>query len=374
MRRNFLAGMHAARFLRRHWQKEPLVARGALRDYCAIVTRERLMQLARRDDVESRIVVRARGRWRVLHGPFAARDFARLPPRGWTLLVHGVDLALVEVARLAREFSFLPYARFDDVMVSYAAPGGGVGPHFDSYDVFLVQGQGIRRWKLSAQSDLELDPEAPLKVLQHFRPEQQIDLEPGDLLYLPPRRAHDGVALNECVTYSIGFRAPHAQELAERFLDFLRDRTALDGIYEDAGAAATDEPARIPSRLVASSRRTLTRLRWSAKDVAEFLGSYLTEPKPHVTFTRPRSALAVGAFERRARKHGIELAPATRMLYRHRSLFINGEVVACARPALPVFRKLANERALTPPFVMPAEARKPLYDWYAAGYIRLTRP
>ena len=158
--------MGAAQFLRRHWQKEPLVARGALREYCAIATRERLMQLARRDDVESRIVIRARGRWRVLHGPFNSRDLARLPARGWTLLVHGVDLALVEMARLLREFSFLPYARFDDVMVSYAVPGGGVGPHFDSYDVFLLQGQGTRRWRLSSQSDLQLDAEAPLKILQ----------------------------------------------------------------------------------------------------------------------------------------------------------------------------------------------------------------
>jgi 50S ribosomal protein L16 3-hydroxylase len=366
--------MHAARFLRRHWQKEPLVARGALPEYCAMVTRERLMQLARRDDVESRIVIRSRGRWRVLQGPFAARDFARLPAKGWTLLVHGVDLALVQAARLAREFSFLPSARFDDVMVSYAAPGGGVGPHFDSYDVFLVQGQGTRRWKLSAQSDLDLDPQAPLKILRRFRAEQQIDLGPGDLLYLPPRRAHDGVAIDECITYSVGFRAPHAQELAERFLDFLRDRTALDGLYEDAGIAPTREPARIPSRLVASSTRTLARLRWSAQDVAEFLGASLTEPKPHVTFSRPRPPLAPAEFERHARTRGLELAPATRMLYRDRSLFINGEVAACARPALLTLRKLANERALTPPFVMPAEARQAFYDWYAAGYIRLREP
>jgi 50S ribosomal protein L16 3-hydroxylase len=374
MRKNFLAGMHAARFLRRHWQKEPLVARGALDDYCGIVTREQLMQLARRDDVESRIVIRAGGRWRVLHGPFAARDFVRLPARGWTLLVHGVDLVLGGIARLAREFSFLPYARFDDVMVSYAAPGGGVGPHFDSYDVFLVQGQGTRRWTLSAQSDLELDPEAPLRILRRFRPGEQMDLAPGDLLYLPPRWAHDGVAMNECVTYSVGFRAPHAQELAERFLDFLRDRATLDGIYQDAGTAATGAPARIPSHLVASSTRTLARLRWSRKDVGEFLGTYLTEPKPHVTFTRPRSPLSAGEFERRARKQGVALAPATRMLYRDRSVFINGEAAACAPSTLPLFRKLANERVLTPPFVMPPQARQPLYDWYAAGYIQLTRP
>jgi 50S ribosomal protein L16 3-hydroxylase len=366
--------MGAAQFLRRHWQKEPLVARGALREYCAIATRERLMQLARRDEVESRIVIRTRGRWRVLHGPFTSRDLARLPARGWTLLVHGVDLALVEMARLLREFSFLPYARFDDVMVSYAVPGGGVGPHFDSYDVFLLQGQGTRRWRLSSQSDLQLDTEAPLKILQHFRPDQQWDLEAGDLLYLPPRYAHDGVAIDECVTYSIGFRAPHAQELAERFLDFLRDRVALDGMYEDAGIAATDEPARIPAGLIAESDRWLERLRWSGTDIAHFLGSYLTEPKPHVTFERPRALLAPTEFERHARKVGVKLTPATRMLYRGETLFVNGEASRCARSALPILKKLANERELTPPFTIPRAARDPLHDWYAAGYLQLTRP
>jgi 50S ribosomal protein L16 3-hydroxylase len=374
MRKKFLASTDAAAFLRRHWQKEPLVARGAFREYRAIVTREQLMRLARRDDIESKIVISARGRWRILHGPFEARDFARLPARGWTLLVHGVDLVLAGMARLQREFSFLPYARFDDVMASYAAPGGGVGPHFDSYDVFLLQGQGTRRWRFGRQRDLELDPGAPLKILRRFRPEQQWDLEPGDLLYLPPRYAHDGVALDECVTYSVGFRAPQAQELAERFLDDLRDRVALEGMYEDAGITTTREPARIPGRLVVASDRWIDRLRWSGKDVARFLGSYLTEPKPHVVFERPRAPLAVREFERRARAVGLELMPATRMLYDSGNIFINGEMNRWPSSARRLMKKLANDRALVPPFTIPPAARGPLHDWYAAGYIRLTRP
>jgi 50S ribosomal protein L16 3-hydroxylase len=371
MKRNFLAGMRPAEFLRRCWQKEPLVARRALAEYCGIVTRARLMQLARRDDVESRIVLRTRSRWRVMQGPFTARDLARLPARDWTLLVHGVDLLVNEMSQLLREFSFLPYARFDDVMVSYAAPGGGVGPHFDSYDVFLFQGQGMRRWSIGSQSDLELDPEAPLKILRRFQPERRLDLGPGDLLYLPPRWAHDGVAIDECLTYSIGFRAPHAQELAERFLDFLRDRAALDGIYEDAGIAPTGEPGRIPSRLISASSRTLTRLRWTESDVTEFLGSYLTEPKPHVTFERPRGPLPTGEFERHARKHGLKLSPATRMLYSKRKVFVNGEVATCAASARPILEKLANERSLRPPVAIPSAARGLLHDWYTAGYIQL---
>jgi 50S ribosomal protein L16 3-hydroxylase len=323
--------------------------------------------------MESKIVIRERGRWRVMHGPFQSRDFTRLPARGWTLLVHGVDLVLAGMARLQREFSFLPYARFDDVMVSYAVPGGGVGPHFDSYDVFLLQGQGTRRWKLGRQRDLELDPRAPLRILRRFQPEQQWDLAAGDLLYLPPRYAHDGVALDECVTYSIGFRAPQAQELAERFLDFLRDRVALEGMYGDAGITATREPARIPTRLVASSDKWMERLQWSGKDVARFLGSYLTEPKPHVVFERPPTRLAAGEFERRARAAGLELVPATRMLYSGENIFINGEMIRLPSSARPLLRKLANQRSLAPPLTIPPAARGPLHDWHAAGYLRLTR-
>jgi 50S ribosomal protein L16 3-hydroxylase len=371
MTRHFLGGMDASRFLRRHWQKEPLVARGALREYSAIVNRDRLVQLARREDIESQIVIRTRGRWRVLRGPFAPRDFAKLPARGWTLLVHGVDLAMPEMSALVREFSFLPYARFDDVMVSYAAPGGGVGPHFDSYDVFLLHAQGTRRWRLGSQSDLELDPRAPLKILRCFKPEQQWDLEAGDVLYLPPRWAHDGVAIDECVTCSIGFRAPHAQELAERFLDFHRDRIALDGLYEDAGIAPTREPARVPTHLVTAAERWIAQAQWSAQEVGEFLGSYLSEPKPHVVFERPRAPLTKRQFEQRVHGAGVELAPGTRMLYRGAHVFINGEAIRAARPALPILEKLANDRVLAAGAIAPA-ALDLLHDWYTAGYIRLT--
>jgi 50S ribosomal protein L16 3-hydroxylase len=151
MKKRFLAGLTSAQFMRRHWQKQPLFAPRALTEYADSVGREQLFELATRDDVESRIVSRIDDRWHVEHGPFDRRRMSRLPRAGWTLLVQGVEQKLRQAARLMREFAFVPYARIDDVMVSYATPGGGVGPHFDSYDVFLLQGQGQRRWRVSRQ-------------------------------------------------------------------------------------------------------------------------------------------------------------------------------------------------------------------------------
>lgn len=373
MKKSFLAGLSGAQFLRRHWQKKPLLARNALRAHAAAVTRDQLFDLAGRDGVESRIVTRARGRWQVRHGPFGRVEIGRLPRRGWTLLVHGVDLELPAAARLLREFSLLPYARLDDVMVSYAAPGGGVGPHFDSYDVFLVQGCGERRWRVGRQQDLEVVADAPLRILRRFSPEREWTVGPGDVLYLPPRYAHEGVAVNECITYSIGFRAPDAQELGRRFLDFLQDRLALEGRYADAGLAPTRNPGRIPAALNDWSARTLARLRWSRRDVAEFIGLTLSEPKSTVVFERPAPPLTPVAFAREMERRGVELAASSRMLYRGRDVFMNGERFGAGAGAARTLAKLADNRELAPRVRLDAAARQRLYEWYLAGYIAIKR-
>jgi 50S ribosomal protein L16 3-hydroxylase len=371
MKKSFLAGLSRRDFLRHHWQKKPMMARDALGDHAGAVTRDQLFELAGREGVESRIVTRARGRWQVRDGPFRRADIARLPQRGWTLLVQGVDLELPAAARLMREFAFLPYARLDDVMVSYAAPGGGVGPHFDSYDVFLVQGKGRRRWRVSAQNDLELVPQAPLRILRRFRAEHEWTLGPGDVLYLPPHYAHEGVALDGCITYSVGFRAPGAQELAEHFLDFLLDRLQLEGRYADPGLEPTRNPARIPPALTAWSARTLERLRWSQRDAAQFVGMSLSEPKPGVVFRRASQPLSAQRFARAARTRGLALAAATRMLYRDRDIFINGERVSAAAGVTRLLAKLADARELAPPFALDAANARLLYAWYLAGYISI---
>jgi len=369
MKKRFLAGSSRAEFLRRHWQKKPLLARAALPHHADAITREQLFELATRDDVESRIVSRSRSRWVVRNGPFRKSELHRMPHRGWTLLVQGVDLALPPATRLREEFAFIPSARLDDVMVSYAAPGGGVGPHFDSYDVFLVQATGTRRWKVSAQRDLELVADAPLKLLRNFRPECEWTVRPGDVLYLPPDWAHDGVALTECITCSVGFRAPPGEELASRFLDFLQDRIEPQARYADPDLEPARRPGRIPRPLMQYGARALGRLRWSAADLAEFIGRYLSEPKANVVFERPARALARASFTRRARVRGVVLAAPSRMLFYGARLFMNGESVKPRKTAARALARLADARELRAPLELDDEAWTLLYEWYLAGYI-----
>jgi len=367
-----LLGCSAREFLDRHWQQRPLLVRGAwpgLRDPVSVSD---LFRFAARADCESRLVVRDRGRWRLEHGPFRAARLRAMPARGWTLLVQGLNHLVPAAERLLHAFRFLPYTRLDDVMASYAADGGGVGPHFDSYDVFLLQGRGRRRWRVSRQRDLELDPRAPLRILRDFRAEHEWVLEPGDMLYLPPGVAHEGTALGPCLTYSIGFRSPAARELGVEFLAFLQDRIELgDERYADAGARPSRRPARIGEPLVDHCVAVLERVRWRRSDVAEFLGRYLSEPKPHVRFSRPASPLARRAFERAARRAGVRLAAATGMLFRGRRVYINGESVAVSGRTRALLQQLADARGLPAGTSFTPAAAALIYTWYRAGYLGL---
>jgi 50S ribosomal protein L16 3-hydroxylase len=235
-----LGGMSPANFLRDYWQKRPLLVRQALPGFSGIVDRDTLLSLALRHDATSRLVIehpRRRSRWERHDGPFDELDAAQLPPTHWTVLVHGVESLLPGGWELLRAFSFIPAARIDDLMVSYAAPGGSVGPHEDLYDVFLLQGPGRRRWQVSTRGDHATDPDAAIKVLKSFVPEDDQVLEPGDMLYLPPGVAHLGVAEGPCFTYSIGFLAPTHAELVQSFLGYLGEALRPDGIYQDPDLA-----------------------------------------------------------------------------------------------------------------------------------------
>ena len=255
-----LGGLTPAAFMRRHWQKKPLLVRAALADPLPGFDRRRLFALAARDDVESRLVVRDGERWSLRPGPIARRALPPLATPGWSLLVQGVDLHDDAAHRLLQRFRFVPDARLDDVMVSYASDGGGVGPHIDSYDVFLLQLAGRRRWRIGRVGRPRLRDDVPLKMLAGFKPVEDWLLEPGDMLYLPPGWGHDGMAEGACLTASIGFRAPDAaglaadalQRLADAALDAIEDSgtgRARHSLYTDRAQAATRSPARIPGAL-----------------------------------------------------------------------------------------------------------------------------
>jgi 50S ribosomal protein L16 3-hydroxylase len=366
-----LAGLTPRQFVARHWQKRPLLVRQAVAGVEDLLSLDQLMQLATRDDVQARVVIRAGRSFELRHGPFTRAFLRGLKGRCWTLLVQEVNHHLPQARALLDRFAFIPYARLDDVMVSYAAPGGGVGPHFDSYDVFLLQGRGRRRWRISRQADLSLVRGAPLRILRRFRPEQEWVLDAGDMLYLPPSCAHDGVALEECMTYSVGFRAPSWQELTEQFLVHLQDSIARQGMYADSDLEPQTSPARIPPRMIAKVEATLARIRWSKQDVMRFLGRYLTEPKPHVFFSPPPEPLSLAAFCRRAGVAGVSLDLRTQMLYSAGCFFINGEMLQADASVARALRELADRRRLDSRRALPRELVQRLHAWYTSGCLHI---
>jgi len=368
--RRLLGGHTTSAFLRRYWHKEALLVGGAIAGFPALLTREQLFGLAARGDVQSRLVERARGRYTQHDGPFRRARLARLPARNWTLLVQGVNLHDDAADALLRRFAFIPYARLDDLMISYAAPGGGVGPHFDSYDVFLLQAAGRRRWRYGRQQDMRLLPDAPLRILRHFTPQHDVTLAAGDMLYLPPGYAHDGVALDECMTCSIGFRAPAHQELAEAFVDHLRDTLDVPGRYADPDLRSTRTPARIDAHMQRRVAQALAAIRWNRDEVARFLGRHLTEPKAEVVFTwggdRTRAA-----FARRIARVGVALDRRTQLLYDDARCYMNGEDAPMPASAATALAQLADRRALAAEacVALSPETIDLLYDWHRHGFL-----
>ncbi|HEY6281204.1 MAG TPA: cupin domain-containing protein [Burkholderiales bacterium] len=371
MKKSFLGRLTPQQFLRRHWQKKPLLIRNAFPAFRDLLKRKQLFDLACRDDMQSRLVLQKRGAWEVFHGPFTARDFRGLPNSKWTLLVQGVNHVLPQAQRLLLQFSFIPYARLDDLMIGYAPPGGGVGAHFDSYDVFLLQGGGRRLWQISAQNDLHLTEGAPLKVLKNFKPEQEWVLGPGDMLYLPPHCAHNGVAQDGCMTYSIGFRAPSAQELATEFLIYLQDHLDIQGMYRDPRLTSQQHPAQISEAMLRQTTQMLERIHWGKRDVEFFLGRFLSEPKPHVIFQQPSRPLSSKNFSRKCNAQGVYLDLKSQMLFYHDVIFMNGEAYQSGRQAFTSLSRLADRRELRPRTPFNQETQQLLYQWYQAGYIKI---
>jgi 50S ribosomal protein L16 3-hydroxylase len=370
MKLALLGGLKPEQFLRHYWQKKPLLVRGALPGFAGFIERDALFKISAREDVEARLVKQTRNGWRLTRGPFSVAQLRTAPKRDWTLLVQDLNHLLPQATALLARFCFIPHARIDDLMVSYAVEGGGVGPHFDSYDVFLLQAAGQRRWQISAQRDHTLVADLPLKILANFEPQQDWILEAGDMLYLPPGYAHRGVAVTPCMTYSIGFRAPSAQELASQFLVYLQDHLQLDGFYADPDLRLQRHPAELTDAMVAKTKRIIREVRWSRETIAEFLGSYLSEPKPHVFFDRPRRPAALARFAASAGEAGIALALKSRMLFRGERFYLNGEIYCAGSADAPVLRELADRRAAKPAGISRPCMQK-IHEWYLAGFITL---
>ncbi len=364
-----LGGISPADFMRRYWHKKPLLIRGAVPDMQPVLSRAELLDLAADENVESRLVVQPvlgkSAAWRMRHGPFARTALPPFKQRLWTLLVQGVNLHDERVQWLVNAFRFVPSARLDDLMISYATDGGGVGPHFDSYDVFLLQAHGQRRWRIGRQKDLSLVPDMPLKILANFEPEDEYVLNPGDMLYLPPRYAHDGIAEGECMTYSIGFRSPSKGELAQEILQRVAEQACEEAgneIYRDPKQVAVANPGEIPADMLAFARDGLNRALRDPLSVARALGEVLTEPKPHVWY----EATAHVSVER-----GVRVDRQTRVLYDSRHVFINGESFLASGKDAGLMRRLADAGELSAKEVkqLSVAARGLLEEWCLAGWV-----
>jgi len=364
-----LGNLSVNEFLRDYWQKKPLLIRGAVPHFNGLLSPQQLIELACTEDVQARLVTQLRGQFDLQYSPFAAKDFTRFGKAKWSVLVQGVNHHLPEAAALLKHFDFIPHARLDDLMVSYAPPGGGVGPHFDSYDVFLLQGMGHRRWQISTQADHTLIEGAPLRILKNFKIEQEWVLAPGDMLYLPPHCAHNGIAEDDCMTYSIGFRTPAYQELAEQFLVYLQDRICVDGMYADPDLKTQTHPSEISAAMLRQVGEAVKQVRWDKEDIANFLGCYLSEPKPHIYFDAPEPALSLKKFGKSIKDSGLVLDLKTQMLCHANSIFMNGEATLTAGDDYEVLRDLADRRELPALTTCSDELLEVLYQWYLDGYL-----
>jgi len=364
-----LGGVTPKDFLRDYWQKRPLLIRNALPGFNGLLTRDGLMKLACHEDAQSRLVIQRKGKWHLKHGPLSSYDLAKLPKKQWTLLVQDVNHFLPSARDLLSKFCFIPHARLDDLMVSYAPKGGGIGPHFDSYDVFLLQGMGSRRWQVSAQQDDRFIADAPLRILENFQPEQEWVLETGDMLYLPPKYAHNGVAEDDCMTYSIGFRAPSHDELMTQFLVYLQDNIETEGWYSDPDLQLQSHPSKIGAAMQSQVNSILKKISWNRDDVENFLGIYLSEPKSHVFFEQPMKPLSPRLFLQQIKKNGVQLDLKSRLLSSRNKFFINGEVYKVGSNAFKMLLTLADCQQFPPFSHIDEETEKILYQWYVNGYI-----
>jgi 50S ribosomal protein L16 3-hydroxylase len=367
-------------FMRVHWQRRPLLVRNAFPGFRSPVPPQRLFDLAAQDDVESRLVSSARGRWALRHGPFETGELPLAARRDWTLLVQGVDLHLDEIHSLLGRFRFVADARLDDLMISYAVDGGGVGPHVDSYDVFLLQAHGRRRWRIGWPRSSELLSGVPMKILARFEPTDEYVLEAGDMLYLPPGWAHEGTAVGECMTFSVGFRAPSRHELLGAWFAECADSppSGPDPRYSDRGTGPTRTPGRLPEPMHAVLAKWLREWRPAPREIDRFMGRFLTEPKPNVWFQAPRRRTSPAAFTARALGSGLRVDRRSRLAYRRRDFFINGEHLPMTAKSAPLLRRLADERSL-PPDALGGTSVDPeliscLRQWFDAGWIRFGPP
>ncbi len=336
-------------FLKNYWQKKPLLIKNAIPNFVSPITESDLFIIAQNEEAVSRLIEHKQGIWQVKYGPFKKSDLPKKTNIPWTILVQNINHYFPFAEAFLNLFKFIPYARLDDLMISYATKKGSVGPHFDSYDVFLFQAQGAREWKISDQKKFTLDKQSSIKIITNFKSKNSWVLKPGDMLYLPPNIGHWGISQSDdCVTYSIGFRAPGTFEIQSKFLDFIQDHliTNENEIYKDPNLTPQKNPAEISSNMTKAMRNIVDRLRWDKSSINHFIGQLLSEPIENSIF-ETRKPLSLKAFEKSIVHKTLRLNSKTRMLFIKNNFYINGEFIKIDKKYTSFLKQLANDREIS---------------------------
>lgn len=368
-----ISGIDVAQFMREDWHIRPRLFRQAFANFEPLCDLDTIAEMASDPDIESRLIKNAKAGWQLQHGPFD--KLPSLKTKGWTVLVQGIDHHLPEAYDLLQMFRFVPDARLDDVMLSLASDTGGVGPHYDSYDVFLLQMHGQRRWRIGPLQNPELLENCPLKILKNFQHTEEYLLEPGDMLYLPPNYGHDGVAEGICSTLSIGFRAPtHAEMLAATLRDLAdeveKSPVLCSALFSDPARGTTEQPAELPDDLLNFAHQLLDSFKPENHQILRSVGIQMTEPKPHVYFENNTDDMEIQEIVHAFCERGIALSMKSKMLYKHSQFFINGEQIEPKQPeTCSLLEKLANCREMKPTQAIAAMQNKE-FEYFLVGFAK----
>ena len=368
-----IATLSVEKFMTEYWHLKPYLFRQAFPDFEPLCDFDTIAEMASDEDIESRLIQYTKTGWTLEHGPFD--ELPSMRKKAWTVLIQGIDHHLPEAYDLLQLFRFIPDARLDDVMLSLASDGGGVGPHYDSYDVFLLQMHGKRRWKIGPLPNKELEEGVPLKILKNFEPTEEFVLEPGDMLYLPPNYGHDGIAEGTCSTLSIGFRAPTQAEVLSGILRDMADQidqdpTMTQTLFSDPARGLQKNPAEIPDDLLNFGFNLIQQFSAKSPQIQRSMGILLTEPKPHVYFVNNTEDQEIHEIISVLGERGIALSMKTKMLFKDAVFYINGEAVnPVSALTVKQLQMLANQREMEP--IDAAEALKnPEFQYFLIGFAK----
>ncbi len=376
-----LGDMLLETFLAEYWQKKPLLIRQALPGIMPPIAADELAGLACEEEVESRLIVHdtATDHWELTHGPFVDATFSELPATHWTLLVQAVDHWVPAAADFLAQFYFIPSWRVDDLMISYSGDKGGVGPHYDNYDVFLVQVSGRRQWEVGGLYDESSPrrPDVPVKILTEWEPEHCWILEPGDMLYVPPRVGHSGIAVGEdCMTCSVGFRAPSHRDILLDFSESIGEELSDEVRYADPDLVPQVNPGQITSEAVKNVQKILKHYAEDHDGLAQWFGCYMTSPKYQDEETTQEEHLLADVRQHVAGGGTLMRNEGSRFAFQEHGkilwLFVDGRQYICSELMTDLVKILCAQRTLSHPLGQSEEHDLLILDLLNQGNLYLS--